>query len=88
MGIFQKKISDCSYELLIKNKILLNDEIEIITPNHSTLARVKKIEHYKNGEVDVANTNDEIVLTFDCDDYSWQKEDGVALARTKGMKEF
>ena len=88
LGIFQKKISDCSYELLIKNKILLNDEIEIITPNHSTLARVKKIEHYKNGEVDVANTNDEIVLTFDCDDYSWQKEDGVALARTKGMKEF
>ena len=88
LGIFQKKTSDNTYELLIKNKILLNDEIEIITPNYSTLARVKKIEHCKNGEVDVANTNDEIMLTFDCDDYSWQKEENVALARTKGMKEF
>ena len=42
----------------------INDEIEIITPNYSTLATVKSIDHAKRGEVDVANTNDEIILEF------------------------
>ena len=88
LGIFQKEISENTYELLIKNKILLNDEIEIITPNYSTIARVKKIEHTKKGEVDTANTNDEIMIEFDCDDNSWKQEAQYALARTKGMKEF
>ena len=60
LGIFQKEINNNTYELLIKNKILLNDEIQIITPNYSTLAKVIKIEHNKKGEVDTANTNDEI----------------------------
>ena len=88
LGIFQKKINDNTFELLIKNKILLNDEIEIITPGYSTIARVVKIEHKKNGEVSVANTNDEINITFEYDDNSWLCETQYALARTKGMKEF
>lgn len=88
LGICQNKIEDNTFEFLMKNKILLNDEIEIITPNHSTLARVVKITHHKKGEVDIANTNDEINLTFDCDNYDWQKEADFALIRTKGMKEF
>lgn len=88
LGICQKKIDENEYEFLIKNKILLNDEIEIITPNFATLARVVKIEHDKKGEVDVANTNDEINLTLDCDSEEWKKETDFALIRTKGMKEF
>lgn len=88
LGICQKKIDENEYEFLIKNKILLNDEIEIITPNFATLARVVKIEHDKKGEVDVANTNDEINLTLDCDSEEWKKEADFALIRTKGMKEF
>jgi len=88
LGIFQEKIDNNKYQLLIKNKILLNDEIEIITPNYSTLAIVEKIEHQKKGEVDTANTNDEIVITFKTDDSLWQTEYEFALARTKGMKIF
>lgn len=88
LGICQKKIENNTYEFLIKNKILLNDEIEIITPKYSTLARVIKINHPKKGELDVANTNDEINLTFDCDNNEWEKEAEYALIRTKGMKEF
>ena len=48
----------------------------------------KKIEHDKKGEVDVANTNDEINLTLECDNNDWKKEFNFALLRTKGMKEF
>lgn len=88
LGICQKQIDSNTFEFLIKNKILLNDEIEIITPNYATLARVIKINHSKKGEVDCANTNDEINLTFDFDDKNWIKEADYALIRTKGMKEF
>ena len=88
LGICQKQIDNNTFEFLIKNKILLNDEIEIITPNYATLARVIKINHSKKGEVDCANTNDEINLTFDFDDNNWIKEADYALIRTKGMKEF
>ena len=88
LGICQKTIDENTYEFLIKNKILLNDEIEIITPNYATLAKVVKIYHNKKGEVDVANTNDEINLTFVCESEEWKKEANFALIRTKGMKEF
>ena len=88
LGIFQKQINENTFELLMKNKVLLNDEMEIITPNYSTLAKVVKIEHSKKGEVDVANTNDEINLTFETESDDWKKESSWALLRTKGMKEF
>ncbi len=86
LGIVQKK-EDNFYQVLIKNKILLYDEIEIITPHYSTLAKVAKIVHKKLGEVNVANTNDEINLYFECNNDEWKKEEGHALLRTKGMKE-
>ena len=88
LGICQKQISDNTFEFLIKNKILLNDEIEIITPNFTTLATVEKISHNKKGEVDVANTNDEINLELKANNDDWKKEADFALIRTKGMKEF
>ena len=88
LGICQKQTNDNEYEFLIKNKILLNQQLEIITPNYATLATVTKINHNKKGEVDVVNTNDEINLTLISDDNSWQKEAQFALIRTEGMKEF
>ena len=88
LGIVQKRINDNEYEVLIKNKILLNDEIQIITPNYSAIARVIKITHNKKGETDTANTNDIINLKFECDNNTWEKEFDFALLRTTGMKEF
>ena len=87
LGIVQGK-KENGYELLIKNKILLNDEIEIITPNYSTLATVEKITHSKKGEVDTANTNDIIEIQFKAENNEWEKESAWALARTKGMKDL
>lgn len=88
LGICKRGVSDCEYEFLMKNKVLLNDEIQIITPDYETLARVKKINHTKKGELDVANTNDEINLTLEYDNPDWEKQADFALIRTKGIKEF
>ena len=87
LGIFLEKINNNQYELLIKNKVCLNDKIEIITPNFSSEAVVTKIIHEKKGEVDVANTNDKIILEFDYKDMQWLKEYSYALIRTTGIKE-
>ncbi len=89
LGIFLNKKEnkkENSYEILFKNKVLLNDTVEIITPNYSTKAKVIKIEHKKQGETAVANTNDESYITFDCVDETWQKEYDKALLRTEGLK--
>ncbi len=88
LGIVQKRINENEYEVLIKNKILLNDEIQIITPNYSAIAKVVKITHNKKGETDTANTNDIINLKFECNSDTWEKEFDFALLRTTGMKEF
>ena len=45
-------------------------------------------EHNKKGEVDVANTNDEINLVLKTENNDWKNEAQYALIRTKGMKEF
>lgn len=88
LGIVLEKTEDNQFKILIKNKILLNDEFEIITPHYSTLARAKKIIHDKKGEVDTANTNDEVIIELDFDDCKWTNESSYALLRTKGMKEL
>jgi len=85
LGVFEEK-TDCGFKILIKNKILLNDEVEIITPNFATIASVKKIIHPKSGEVDTAKTNDEVIIEFDCADSNWMIESDYALVRTVGIK--
>ena len=88
LGIIQKQKNDSTFETLIKNKINLYDKFQIITPNFDTIAKVTKIIHDKKGETNVANTNDVIDLTFECENNEWKKEYNFALLRTKGMKEF
>ena len=87
LGVFLEQ-KENMYKILFKNKVLLNDRIEIITPNYSTLATVTKIVHPKIGEVEVANTNDEVFIEFNYENSDWQKEANRALIRTEGMKEF
>ena len=66
----------------IKNKVLLGDELEIITPKEKFVTKVVAICD-KNGEaIDVANTNDELVLTFEKAPIDYK----YAIARTIGIK--
>lgn len=66
------------YKVKIKNKILLNDEVEIITPEEQFLANVIEIKDKDGCDCQIANTNDEIFLKFS----QAPKNYKYALART------
>jgi len=75
---FWGKSEDDFYKVKIKNKILLNDEIEIITPEEQFIAKVLDIRNDKGENVEVANTNDEIFLKLS----QTPKDYRYAIART------
>lgn len=81
-----RSASDNGFEVLMKNKVYLNDEVEIITPNYSSKAKVLEIINDKREDNSVANTNDTVILRFECEDDSWQEEVSYALIRTTGIK--
>lgn len=73
---------DNLHKVVIKNKILKNDKIEIITPSNSFLVTVKNILNDKNESVEIANTNDVVYLEFDLD----IENSKYGLGRTIGIK--
>lgn len=73
------------FKVVIKNKMLLNDEFEIITPDFKTSAKVASITNDKGEKTDVANTNDEVWMELACDT-GWQSQWQWALGRTMGIK--
>lgn len=76
---------DSEYFLVkIKNKILIDDEVEIITPTEQFKAKVENIKLPSGEDVEVANTNDDIYIKFSKSptDYKY------ALVRTVGIKEY
>lgn len=71
------------YKIKIKNKILLNDRVEIITPDECFETEIKEIYNDKLDESkEVGNTNDEIYVSLSVE----PKDYKYALARTIGIK--
>ena len=80
--VFEDK-KDNRYKVLTKNKFLLNDEIEIITPTEYIKTKVTKIIDDKTGEEkELSNTNDISWLEFSVEPQNHE----FALARTIGVK--
>ena len=75
--------SDNLYFVKIKNKVLLNDEVEIITPKEQFKAKILEILDEKGQNLDIANTNTEVYLKLDNEPIDYE----VALGRTVGVKE-
>ena len=76
-----KDKTDDGYLVKIKNKIHLNDEIEIITPEEQFITTVTEI--IKDGEnTDLGNTNDDVCLKFTIEPKNYK----YAIARTIGVK--
>ncbi len=83
---------DNLYKVKIKNKINLNDRIEIITPNEQFETNVIKIYNEINGikeeialeEVQLGNTNDEVWIEFSQSPKGYK----YALGRTIGIKNY
>jgi U32 family peptidase len=73
--------SDEYHKVKIKNKMHINDEIEIITPDEQFLTKVTGIKDKDDIECEIANTNDEIFIKFEQN----PKDYKYALARTPGI---
>ena len=77
------KTDDDFYLVKIKNKMLLNDEIEIITPHEQFKTKVLAIKNETGEEQNLGNTNDDIYMKFS----QAPKDYKYAIARTIGVKE-
>lgn len=72
---------DGFYKVKIKNKMRVNDEVEIITPDEQFSTKVLEIKDKDGFDVDIANTNDESFIKF----AQAPKDYKYALARTLGV---
>lgn len=70
------------YLVKIKNKMLPDDEIEIITPDEQFTSKVLEIQDDKGFTLDVGNTNAEVYIKFS----NAPKDYKYAMARTIGVK--
>ena len=62
----------------IKNKMLLSDEVEIITPDEQFIAKVEAFKNDKWEDVELGNTNDDVYVKFSQSPVNYK----YALART------
>ena len=76
------EISEDFFLVKIKNKMLLNDEVEIITPDEQFRTIVEEIKNDKGENVELGNTNDEVFIKFS----QSPKDSKYAIARTIGIK--
>ena len=79
---FKGEQKDGAYLVKIKNKIHINDNVEIITPKEMFTTEVIKIQNEDGEELPLGNTNDDVWITFSQtpQDYKY------AIARTIGVK--
>ena len=75
---------DDSYLVKIKNKVHLNDEVEIITPTEQFTTKILEIKNKDGEEQPLGNTNDDVYLKFEKAPVEYK----YALARTIGVKEY
>ncbi len=78
---FHDKKED-SFLVKIKNKVLLNDEVEVITPTEQFTTKIIEIIDDKGLNQEVANTNAEVYIKLS----ESPKDYKYALARTIGIK--
>jgi putative protease len=79
---FWDKTENDFYKIKIKNKVLLNDELEIITPDEQFVSKVIEIKNKDGENLEVANTNEELFVKFSVAPKTYK----YAMARTLGFK--
>lgn len=70
------------YAVKIKNKMLIGDEVEIITPHEQFKTKLLSVKDENGIDLPLANTNDDVFLLFDKQPQDYK----YALARTIGVK--
>lgn len=71
------------YLVKIKNKMHINDEVEIITPKEQFRAIVESIKDKEGEDLEVGNTNDEVFIKFSKAPEIYK----YAIVRTVGIKD-
>ena len=79
---FKGEEKDGAYLVKVKNKMLLNDEVEIISPDKQFKTLVEKIIDEEGDEITVANTNADVWIKFSSAPQNYK----YAMARTIGVK--
>ena len=77
-------VSDDFHLVKIKNKMLLNDEVEIITPDEQFTAVVEGIKNENGDDLPLGNTNDDVYVKFSRAPKNYK----YALVRTIGIKHY
>ena len=80
-GIIDNQNGDW-YKIKTKNKFNKNEDIEIISPSEKFITQVTEIKNMKGEELDLANTNDELLVRIT----KAPVEYTYAIARTVGIK--
>lgn len=75
---------DGTFLVKVKNKVLLNDEVEIITPAEQFTTKVVEIKTEEGETLDLGNTNADIYVKLEQAPIDYK----YALARTVGVKEY
>ena len=70
------------YPVKIKNKMLIGDEVEIITPDEQFRTKLLAVKDENGIDLGLANTNDDVYLKFDKTPKAYK----YALVRTVGVK--
>lgn len=70
------------FPVKIKNKMLVGDEVEIITPDEQFTATVEAVKNADGEELPLGNTNDDVYVKFS----QSPKDCRYALVRTVGIK--
>ena len=79
---FQSCKKEDYFLVKIKNKMRINDEVEIITPTEQFKAKVESIKDENGEELEVGNTNDDVYIKFS----QAPKDYKYAIVRTVGIK--
>ncbi len=79
---FKSEQKDDFQLVKIKNKMHVNDEVEIISPTEQFIATVEEIKNKDMENVELGNTNDEVYIKFSRRPQFYQ----YALVRTTGIK--
>lgn len=79
---FKGEEKDGAYLVKIKNKININDEVEIITPSEQFTSKIIEIKNEEGEEKPLGNTNDDVWIKFSQSPAEFK----YAIVRTIGVK--
>ena len=82
---FKGDVKDGNFFLVkIKNKMLVGDDVEIITPDEQFVAKVEAVKNEDGENLELGNTNDDVYVKFSQAPENYK----YALVRTVGIKTY